>query len=477
MSWIWQLLVIRVEIGIFKNRFLEENGFFMRSRLLAIFLRTSIARSLPTWVKTLSRYLLRGGYPLTQGLHPTFTPPLLMTQPNLLELAKKKLQSFHWYAWFPYPSSWLRALILVPIAFPGARLIFLGFGGILLSIITNSSGILIFSVVFGLLIPTIILSTGYYLFQSICKKQALSSRWFKWVPQYNSFWEGFYATVVIGLSFLAILTMLAALAFLSCKLSSETAEEVSGCAGREIGRAAGAIFGSTDNVWDFSGKGVITRQQDYFIVRIWFGIWLIIAGYLYQIEYLVRHRFIPRLKVALQNYQSMRKTFKIKSKISLNKLLIVTIIPFVAIGIYLCRNLPEYRKNIFFPVASKPPALIVPEPTTVTPTVFSSKNYTSSPVLSEPIKVTPSVNTSETLEPQIEPFQQAVSTAMNAAKLTQTAQVKADWNAIVSQWQEAIALMKAVPLESANYQVAQKKAVEYQSNLAYAKQRAANSYK
>ncbi|MEW5861047.1 MAG: hypothetical protein AB1861_27345 [Cyanobacteriota bacterium] len=298
------------------------------------------------------------------------------------------------------------------------------------------------------------------------------------MPQYNSFWEGFYATVVIGLSFIAILTTLAALAFLGCKLSSDTAEKISGCVGRETGRVAGAIFGSTDNVWDFSGNGVVTRQQDDFTVRPWFLIWLVIATYLYQVEYLFRHRFIPRLKVALQNYQSVRKNPQKKSRNLLKKLRIVMVIPSVAIGIYLFRNLPEYRENIFFPVASQAPALIQPEPTTVTPTIIeSTKAHTPLPVLSEPIEVTQSVTTSEAPEAQLEPFQQAVNKAMSAAKLTQTAQLKADWNAIVSQWQEAIALMKAVPIESANYQVAQKKSVEYQSNLAYAKQRAANSYK
>jgi hypothetical protein len=152
--------------------------------------------------------------------------------------------------------------------------------------------------------------------------------------------------------------------------------------------------------------------------------------------------------------QSISKGWQ-KHQKTLKNLLIISLFSLLAAGSFWLGRWSESRENI--PVAA---VSIAP-----------------SPALSEPIEATPSVTTSETPEPQLEPFQQAVNKAMNAAKLTQTAQFKADWNAIVSQWQEAIALMKAVPLESANYQVAQKKAVEYQSNLAYAKQRAANSYK
>ncbi len=43
------------------------------------------------------------------------------------------------------------------------------------------------------------------------------------------------------------------------------------------------------------------------------------------------------------------------------------------------------------------------------------------------------------------------------------------------QWEEAIALMQAVPPVSSNYNVVQKKIVEYQRNLDYAQQRAGSS--
>ncbi|MBN4005365.1 hypothetical protein [Nostoc sp. LPT] len=65
-------------------------------------------------------------------------------------------------------------------------------------------------------------------------------------------------------------------------------------------------------------------------------------------------------------------------------------------------------------------------------------------------------------------FREAVSKAINAANLTQSAKSLDEWKTVVSQWEAAIALMKAVPSSSPNYVVAQQKTKEYQRNLNYA---------
>ncbi|MBD0346956.1 MAG: hypothetical protein ICV63_19445, partial [Coleofasciculus sp. Co-bin14] len=247
---------------------------------------------------------------------------------------KLKAIADRWPVWFPYPSSIVRALILIPFAFPGVRLIVLGFGGVILSSLTNSPELLIFFLVFGLLVPTIILSLVYHFFWFIWKKRLSSNRWAKWVPGSSSLWEGFYATVVIGFSFLAILAVIAAIAFLSCKLSHATAEEIGGCMGRATGRAAGAIFGSTENAWDFSGRGVVTWGQYDFAIKPWFVIWLIIASYLYQAEYLTRKRLIPKLNAALRNSQFLGNASRWKSQKLAKKLLIILLIPLVIAGVY-----------------------------------------------------------------------------------------------------------------------------------------------
>lgn len=73
---------------------------------------------------------------------------------------------------------------------------------------------------------------------------------------------------------------------------------------------------------------------------------------------------------------------------------------------------------------------------------------------------------------QSQSFRNAVNIAINASKLAQSAETEEEWNLVASQWQEAVTMMKKVPPESANYELAQKKAIEYQKNLAYAQESA-----
>ncbi|MBW4548074.1 MAG: hypothetical protein KME25_27085 [Symplocastrum torsivum CPER-KK1] len=72
-------------------------------------------------------------------------------------------------------------------------------------------------------------------------------------------------------------------------------------------------------------------------------------------------------------------------------------------------------------------------------------------------------------------FYNAVNNATSAAELTQTAKTKAQWNTVATNWQQAIALMKAVPKANPNHKVAQQKVAEYQKNLNYAQQASANA--
>lgn len=68
----------------------------------------------------------------------------------------------------------------------------------------------------------------------------------------------------------------------------------------------------------------------------------------------------------------------------------------------------------------------------------------------------------------------AINKATSAAELTQTAQTKADWETVASQWTEAIELLKIVPSDHPEYDRAQQKIVEYQRNLEYAQRVAAS---
>ncbi|MEH2213528.1 hypothetical protein [Nostoc sp.] len=385
---------------------------------------------------------------------------------SILELAKQgkyeKLSQI-WPVWFPYPSSWFRAIILVPIAFPGARLIVFGLAGVFISLLGNSPILLIFSVLFGLLIPTIFLAFVYHIFWFIWQKPKLSNKLPKWIPTLNSLWAGFYGTVVMGLSFMLILTIFSELAFFNCNLYNKIPEYFNGCTGHLTGRATNGIFYSIEN--------------NDFLSQRWFMIWMFTAAYLYQLEHLIVNRLIPHLTLLVQNLQTKRKSYSIdrtilkidrlrddmgltqikkgkkqhllilslsqdnsqKPKNIKKKLLIIMLIPLVYIGIYLSAKIPKTKEKvptyIAFPVTSPSPFL----------TVFTSQTDT---------------------------FREAVNKATSAAKLTQLAKSPDEWKTVVSQWQAAIALMKTVQSSSPNYLVAQQKIKEYQKNINYAEKNA-----
>ncbi|MEH2054568.1 hypothetical protein [Nostoc sp.] len=378
---------------------------------------------------------------------------------SILELAKQekyeKLSQI-WPVWFPYPSSWFRAIILVPIAFPGTRLIVFGLAGVFISVLGNSPILLIFSVLFGLLIPTIFLAFIYHIFWFIWQKPKSSNKLPKWIPTLNSLWAGFYGTVVMGLSFILILIIFSELAFSSCNFYYDIPKYLDSCTGHLTGRATNGILYSIEN--------------NDFLSQRWFIIWMFTAAYLYQLEHLLIKRFIPKLKLIVQSFQTRYKSGSInqtdleidrlrgdmgltqmqkgkKHLLSLSqnhyqasksfnkKLLIIMLIPLLAIGIYLLEKIPKMKDKAPTFIASK----------VTLPTPFATA-----------------------LAPQTNTFREAVNQAINAANLTQSAKSPDEWKIVVSQWQAAIALMKTVPSSSPNYVVAQQKIKEYQRNLNYA---------
>lgn len=81
----------------------------------------------------------------------------------------------------------------------------------------------------------------------------------------------------------------------------------------------------------------------------------------------------------------------------------------------------------------------------------------------------PSPSASPSASLKKDTFVDATDAAASAATIAQSAESRDDWDLVASRWQEAIKLMKQVPRKSKNYALAQKKAAEYQNNLAYAK--------
>jgi len=72
-------------------------------------------------------------------------------------------------------------------------------------------------------------------------------------------------------------------------------------------------------------------------------------------------------------------------------------------------------------------------------------------------------------------FQAAMALAQQAAEQTQTAQTRAEWQAVADLWVQAIETLLKVPRTDVNAAQAQQKVQEYQQNLNYARQRLATA--
>ncbi|MDZ7995314.1 MAG: hypothetical protein RM022_003220 [Nostoc sp. EfeVER01] len=379
-----------------------------------------------------------------------------MTQPNNQEVIKQKLRKFYWPLWFPYPSSWLKALILNLLL---STIIFVlknpGKLGYHITYIVKSSELFAIFTILLMLSPIPIISFTHHLlhllisrFISVIQAPEIG-RTKGLLPGIMSWWEGLYAWLVITISTLVaafFCTMLLPLFYQSYDRQIEYYTQI---------------------------------QNINNSIVLMFGLFYISTGALiYQIEYLVRHRIISaysgnkekdtsKSNINLNSEEEVDRLHqemglhKIKSNIlsnneqniiietrrkdrSLNKkLLFVFIIFSISLGIYFYSRFSER-----LPLTSKSSTQIPSKPVLVTP----------SPVASESPTVLLQTNT----------FREAVSKAINAANLTQSAKSPDEWKTVVSQWEAAIALLKTVPSSSPNYVVAQQKIKEYQINLNYA---------
>ncbi|MBW4675295.1 MAG: hypothetical protein KME52_15125 [Desmonostoc geniculatum HA4340-LM1] len=372
-----------------------------------------------------------------------------MTQPNIMEATKQKLQKFHWPLWFPYPSSWLKALILALLL---KVIIFVvdstGKVGYRIAYFVNSLELFVMFTILLILSPIIIITFTHHCLHLLISRfiseiQAPEiGKTQGFFPGIMSWWEGLYAWLVIVISTLI------------------------------------ATFFCTIFLPDFNLS--YAQPLEYYRgfhnkIIVLFGLFYILTGALiYQIEYLVRQRIISaysgnkatgtnksntdlktdtelnRLGVEMDvnkiksNEQETKTTNNRRKYRNINKYwLLFFLIFLISVGIYLSSEVLE----IF---------------------TISSKNQTEIP--SKTVLVTPSPVTSEspTVLLQTDTFREAVNKAINAANLTQSAKSPDEWKTVVSEWQGAIALMKNVPFSSPNYAIAQQKIIEYQKNLTYA---------
>ncbi|MEH2290810.1 hypothetical protein [Nostoc sp.] len=379
-----------------------------------------------------------------------------MKQVNNQDVTKQELQKFYWPLWFPYPSSWLKALILTlflrVIIFVVKNAGNIGYD--IVSFVHSPELFFLFTILLILSPIPIISFTHHYLYLLISRfvseiQTPEIGRTQGLLPGIMSWWEGLYAWLVIAIS-----TLIAA--FFSTILLP-------------------LFYPSYDKQIEYYTQIENINNKTILIFEF---LYVFVAALIYQIKYLVRQQIISAYSVNKEKNTtesninlSIDKEFNIlrgqmglhtirsknlsnnkKVKVIENrrkdrnlnkKLLFVFIIFLISLGIYFSSRFVE-----IFPLTSKSSTQIPLKPVLVIP----------SPVTSEPPTVLLKADT----------FREAVNKAINAANLTQSAKSPDEWKTVVSQWQAAIALMKAVPSSSQNYIVAQQKISEYQRNLNYA---------
>jgi len=168
-----------------------------------------------------------------------------MTQQNLV---KKPI----WTAWFPYPRAWLRTFVLALLMSAViASLRLFGSLGVTMTLITSNLGPAILFGVVGLSVPFLLLS---YVHHFLWGNQP--ANWPRKLPGPRSIWEGFYALVVMVLSFLVCTVLL--------------------------------------SFHGFSRDYHPTDIEVKWLTAIWF----VTAAYLYQVEYIIRRSLDPKLNIA-----------------------------------------------------------------------------------------------------------------------------------------------------------------------------------
>jgi len=386
-----------------------------------------------------------------------------MKKPNFLGFTKQK-HNLHWPVWFPYPTSWLKALTLV--MFLRVIIFVIEKAGKVSYNIISFTKSLELAVVLSILIilapiPVIAFTHNFLhliISQFISKIQAPEIGKIKgFFPGLISWWEGLYGWLVIIISGL--------IAFLFCTL-----------------------FLPIFNI-NYNQPIIYYTEYQRYIIGLFGFFYISVGSVIYHLEYLVKRRYISVYCLNKEPITNKNNTVsevqtelnKLRNEMGIHaassninpkmepklnqvkkqflagkeKKLLLLLIPLIIGCLYLIIQLPTIQNKIIF---------------------SESSNNQSPTVLTTPQPITAPVNSElPTVSPQSDNFRNAVNQAISAANLTQSAKSQTEWQNIVKQWEAAISMMQSVPLSSPNYAIAQQKIIEYQRNLSYAQKNAANS--
>lgn len=348
--------------------------------------------------------------------------------------------------WFPYPNSWLSALMLSVLMTAFANTIRRN-SELLLNLArwSNRPEQFIIWLILLLILPIPAIAFLHHFFlgrfisaipgEKISKIQGF-------VPGIISWWESLYSWLVF------IVSTLAATLFCTPFLP----------------------------LFNLSYEKIITNYNstDRNIQTIFAVVWLINAALIYQIGYLFKCRLVygdsvdntaenPKLDTSPQietdsmgdetistQMQTAEElpakkptflSFITKHGKSPKKIFTIILIPLVAAWIYLFAKLPEVQQTA---------------------------NLADKIRLSVSSEATP-VNAKST---EVDTFDKGLSKGKSAAKLARVAESQEEWKMVENMWREAIFLMNSVPSSSPDYALSQQKITQYQVYLDFAKQSA-----
>lgn len=396
-------------------------------------------------------------------------------------------KNLKWPVWFPYPSSWLRMIVLILWLAIIVRI--LGFWGVViggtLSDLFNHPKP--FLQALGLSVFGSILLLSYLYFLVVEKRSSPVQKSF---PTARSLWEGTYAMIVVLLSL--VITGLLIFPFIPWENCSST-----------------PIF--------YNNLVCRYHVQSYLekLDVVAFVIWLLLGLYLYQIEAVIRNqvplkriiRFLTSvilsillsivLNTTVKNWDNIYNVFA-GFRESYPTLAVSETEEFLE-----SENTPEIEEmtetqendpfNDALKFGMKAANLAqtaksqqewnrvsqawedaiqkleeVPEYSpnfeTTQPKILDYKNN-----LNISQKLARKNAKYDILIPPDLNFKKGVEEASNAAFFVQTAKSKSEWEFVATQWQNAIDYMKEVQPSDPNYKIAQDRVVLYQKNIEYAR--------
>ncbi|WP_261224915.1 hypothetical protein [Ancylothrix sp. D3o] len=402
-------------------------------------------------------------------------------------------KTFLWPVWFPYPSSWLKSaglcVLLTAVFYSIGIIASLNYQGF--KSFSDNPELLTVLMILALLFPIPVIAFGQEIFQLFLKgffKKIPPAQNQGLLPSLLSWWEGLYSWLVFLISSLIVT------AFIEIILQ---------------------LFNlNLSWLWEPSWLEI----KVVLIGLFWVGV---AAGF-YQIEFLVKQFLIaggvteqkrlysqhqekekvadsvtePELEATSSKAEKLIPSppaFRWRQFIWLffQKAFIPLIIILGILRSYSSTQLTQITKGFDpmgmevisgFPVSFPwfvSTTFFCPQ----TPEILTSKptytTFAKNPIISEaplpvpyapPLPGKPSKIKIEApqVSLQIDPFQQAVYRATTAANLAKLAKTEDEWKGVSRQWQDAIKLMQAVPVESPQYKVAQTKVKEYEQNLIYA---------